>query len=100
MWAQANNIIPPWDYRAGIKERQAEEKANRKYLVGPSGGCYYINSNGNKTSVDRKFCSGNSNSIDAKPADTTGNNTSAVPARSSTRTYLKGPKGGCITSTV
>lgn len=26
-------------------------------LVGPRGGCYYINSNGNKTYVDRSFCS-------------------------------------------
>ena len=25
-------------------------------LVGPRGGCYYINSNGNKTYVDRSFC--------------------------------------------
>lgn len=24
---------------------------------GPQGGCYYINSNGNKTYVERKYCS-------------------------------------------
>jgi hypothetical protein len=24
--------------------------------LGPSGGCYYINSNGNKTYVDRSYC--------------------------------------------
>jgi len=28
----------------------------RKYRRGPRGGCYYINSNGNKTYVDRDYC--------------------------------------------
>lgn len=28
----------------------------RQLYVGPRGGCYYINSNGNKTYVDRSFC--------------------------------------------
>jgi hypothetical protein len=27
-------------------------------IVGRRGGCYYINSNGNKTYVDRSYCSG------------------------------------------
>lgn len=26
------------------------------YKDGPKGGCYYINSNGNKTYVDRSYC--------------------------------------------
>jgi hypothetical protein len=26
------------------------------YKDGPRGGCYYINSNGNKTYVDRSYC--------------------------------------------
>lgn len=26
------------------------------YITGPRGGCYYINSNGNKTYVDHSFC--------------------------------------------
>ena len=30
----------------------------RQLHVGPRGGCYYINGNGNKTYVDRSFCSG------------------------------------------
>lgn len=30
--------------------------ANRTYITGPRGGCYYINRNGNKTYVDRSFC--------------------------------------------
>ncbi|MBN8825488.1 MULTISPECIES: hypothetical protein [unclassified Spirosoma] len=29
---------------------------NRKLYKGPQGGCYYINSNGNKTYVDRSLC--------------------------------------------
>ena len=28
----------------------------RRYIQGPRGGCYYINSNGNKTYVDRSRC--------------------------------------------
>ncbi len=31
-------------------------KSSRTYYTGPRGGCYYINSNGNKTYVDRSFC--------------------------------------------
>lgn len=32
---------------------------NRQLYVGPRGGCYYINSNGNKTYVDRSLCGTN-----------------------------------------
>lgn len=28
----------------------------RKTYTGPKGGCYYINSNGNKVYVDKKYC--------------------------------------------
>lgn len=28
----------------------------KKTYTGPKGGCYYINSNGNKTYVDRSYC--------------------------------------------
>lgn len=31
-------------------------KTGRQYYTGPRGGCYYINSSGNKTYVDRSFC--------------------------------------------
>ena len=30
--------------------------SSRTYIRGPRGGCYYINSNGNKTYVDRSLC--------------------------------------------
>jgi|SRR5690606_18253993 len=33
-----------------------KKQTGRKYIRGPRGGCYYINSNGNKTYVDRSFC--------------------------------------------
>jgi len=34
----------------------AKKTTGRTYITGPRGGCYYINSNGNKTYVDRSFC--------------------------------------------
>lgn len=34
----------------------AKKSTGRTYIRGPRGGCYYINSNGNKTYVDRSFC--------------------------------------------
>lgn len=33
-----------------------KSRSSRTYYTGPRGGCYYINSNGNKTYVDRSFC--------------------------------------------
>ncbi|WP_394677374.1 DUF3157 family protein [uncultured Sphingobacterium sp.] len=30
--------------------------SSRNYIRGPRGGCYYINSNGKKTYVDRSMC--------------------------------------------
>ncbi len=33
-----------------------KKATGRTYIRGPRGGCYYINSNGNKTYVDRSFC--------------------------------------------
>ena len=32
------------------------KSTGRSYIRGPKGGCYYINSNGNKTYVDRSLC--------------------------------------------
>lgn len=41
-----------------VKKKQNSTKKNngRVYIRGPRGGCYYINSNGNKTYVDRSLC--------------------------------------------
>lgn len=32
------------------------EQSYRRYYTGPRGGCYYINSNGNKTYVEHSYC--------------------------------------------
>ncbi|SEI38141.1 hypothetical protein SAMN05216327_10171 [Dyadobacter sp. SG02] len=37
-------------------KRKTEYHVRRQYIRGPRGGCYYINSNGNKTYVDRSMC--------------------------------------------
>ncbi len=50
------SMTPAWDFRAAKKTAQETEKANRIYLTGTKGGCYYINSNGNKTYVKKALC--------------------------------------------
>lgn len=41
---------------AAAEERQQPRSSGRVYHTGPRGGCYYINSNGNKTYVDKSMC--------------------------------------------
>ncbi len=62
---QHHYFTPTAAYTAQLKKQAAEEEramrtANaapqRKYYRGPRGGCYYINSKGNKQYVDRSFC--------------------------------------------
>lgn len=36
--------------------KSSKNRYSRTYIRGPRGGCYYINSNGNKTYVDRSLC--------------------------------------------
>jgi endonuclease YncB( thermonuclease family) len=55
IWSQAN-ILPPWDYRGEKKVSQAAEKAGRRYLIGPKGGCYYVNGSGKKVYVGKEKC--------------------------------------------
>lgn len=38
------------------KKSSSTGKPSRSYVRGPRGGCYYINSSGNKTYVDRSLC--------------------------------------------
>lgn len=62
----------------------------RKYYLGPRGGCYYLTASGNKSYVDKKFCS---QETDAPPAKV-----EPPPARKtvlSDRVYIIGPRGGC-----
>ncbi len=46
--------------RAAAEEERAMKAANaaprRKYYLGPKGGCYFINSKGNKQYVDHSYC--------------------------------------------
>ncbi len=39
-----------------VKKNSSAVRSSRQYIRGPRGGCYYINSNGNKTYVDRSLC--------------------------------------------
>jgi hypothetical protein len=41
---------------AETKTQSADTRSRRVYYTGPRGGCYYINSNGNKTYVDHSYC--------------------------------------------
>src|SRR5690606_33406875 len=36
--------------------KRKSSAVQKTYIRGPRGGCYYINSNGNKTYVDRSLC--------------------------------------------
>ncbi len=44
----------------------------RTYITGERGGCYYINSNGNKTYVDRSLCGESSSAITSTPSSSGG----------------------------
>lgn len=43
-------------YYKGEGTSNRRTTTSRTYIRGPRGGCYYINSNGNKTYVDRSMC--------------------------------------------
>ncbi|WP_025742387.1 hypothetical protein [Aquimarina pacifica] len=42
--------------RSVERKKQYKTKTTKTYYRGPRGGCYYINSNGNKTYVARSMC--------------------------------------------
>lgn len=90
------NPSPPWDYRANLKTKQEESRVNRKYEVGAKGGCYYINSSGNKSYVDKKFCAGVSSPV-VKKDEMIESKLAGAPSKpaSDGRIYIKGPRGGC-----
>jgi hypothetical protein len=61
--SKLTNIVPqqktykPKVYKQAVaRPRKHNQSNNRQYIRGPRGGCYYINSNGNKTYVDHSFC--------------------------------------------
>jgi len=39
-----------------VTKPRIELVQQRRYILGPRGGCYYINRNGNRTYVDRGLC--------------------------------------------
>ncbi len=41
---------------SGLKEWKCGKHNGKQLWTGPKGGCYYYNSNGNKTYVDRSEC--------------------------------------------
>lgn len=107
LWAQLNPT-PPWEYRTGLKAKQEENRANREYFVGAKGGCYYINSSGNKSYVDKKYCDGiptvvktESKKADEQVEKPKEEKQSEKPKekkeekKSGDRTYILGPRGGC-----
>lgn len=64
-YGHSSNLKPPAPaYLAKIQRQRAASAPRtysprttyRRYYTGPRGGCYYINSNGNKTYVDHSFC--------------------------------------------
>jgi|GEM_PF-1803648 len=62
--------------------------SGKTYITGPRGGCYYINSSGNKTYVDHSFCGRTSDSSEPKSF-------SSQPSTPRSSGYTRGPRGGC-----
>ena len=60
---------------------------SRSYLTGEKGGCYYLNSNGNRVYVDRAFCK---SSTSRYSASSTKSYNSSRYKSSSGNTYVKG----------
>jgi hypothetical protein len=102
------NQTVPWAYRTDKKVNQETEKANRKYLLGAKGGCYYLNSAGNKAYVDKEFCNALAINTKVKTKEKTSKQISEpVTVKSTTpkeptkktdsndKTYQKGSHGGC-----
>jgi hypothetical protein len=65
--------------------KESSRSGSNGYILGPRGGCYYINSGGNKTYVERSLCGAESS---LPPAYL------ATPKSSSSK-YIRGPRGGC-----
>ncbi len=71
---------PAKEKRTETAAKRAESKADesgREYMVGSKGGCYYLNSSGKKSYVDKKYCENTAKS----PASETG---SAAPSPAAT----------------
>ncbi len=54
-WINGNTIIL-FDAQVKTPVKKQPPRTSRKYIPGSRGGCYYINSRGNKTYVSRSLC--------------------------------------------
>jgi hypothetical protein len=65
---------------------------DRTYYTGSKGGCYYLTAAGKKVYVDKSYCSQPSTErtklINKKPTESSSDS-------GGTRTYYRGPRGGC-----
>ena len=52
----STSVIPKTVRTTTVSSTKTRQSSDRVYTRGPRGGCYYINSNGNKTYVDRSLC--------------------------------------------
>jgi endonuclease YncB( thermonuclease family) len=103
-WSMPNPTAP-WDYRTALKAKQEESRQTREYLIGVKGGCYYINSSGKKSYVNKKFCVNTApkvTELNLVVAPQTGSETTKTKSAESKdakktdgRTYIKGSRGGC-----
>lgn len=51
-----SSIQPRTDSTYGKTPAKTKKTNQRRYITGPKGGCYYINSQGSKVYVDRSYC--------------------------------------------
>ncbi len=58
-------------------------------MSGAKGGCYYLNSSGNKTYVDKKFCNGISNSNSVSETKPSNKNKDSVTAETNNKATAK-----------
>jgi endonuclease G len=70
------------------------DKSGRQYFLGSRGGCYYLTDWGNKSYVDKKFCSEVKESTSTTEPEVKEIKPAEKPD-SKDRTYLKGSRGGC-----
>lgn len=68
---------------------------SRHYIRGSRGGCYYINSNGNRTYVDRDLCDGAQGSPQLSAPSGSGPSAGGSRRSSGGRVLHRGPRGGC-----
>ena len=81
----SDNSSSPYSYIAPLKSTYGSDW--RTYYTGPRGGCYYLNSNGNKTYVAHSYCS-----VDSSNSSSTSSSSSYSSSSSS---YTRGPRGWC-----